>query len=81
MKRNIINPNEDIIVNVLALCYEIWCTRNKKCFEGVEIDVEATVQKAQRSIVNYNSASTVLLGMLNGGPNIPISRCSLDTPC
>lgn len=27
------------------LCYEIWCTRNKKkCFEGIEIYVAAAVQ-------------------------------------
>ncbi len=56
-------------------------SRNKKCFEGTDVDVASTVQKEQRSIVNFKSASTVLLGMLNGGPNIPISRCSLDTPC
>jgi len=72
LKRNIIDANMDIIVNVLALCYEIWCTRNNECFDGAEIDVAATVQKAQRSIVNFNNASIVLLEMLNGGPNLPI---------
>jgi len=73
LKRIIIDENEDVIVNVLALCYEIWCTRNKKCFEGTEIDVATTVHKAQRSIANFNSANTVLLETLSGGPNLPIS--------
>jgi len=59
LKRNIIDTNENILVNVMALCYEI--------------DVVVTVQKAQRFIVNFNSASTVLMEMLNGGPNLPIS--------
>jgi len=45
----------------------------KKCFEGTEIDVATTVHKAQRSIVNFNSANTVLFETLSGGPNLPIS--------
>ena len=72
LEENIIDVDEDIIVHVLALCYEIWCARNKKCFEGTDVDVVATVQKAQRSIANCNSANTVLL-TLSGCPNLPIS--------
>jgi hypothetical protein len=56
------------------MCYEIWCTRNKKCLEGIEIDVATTIQKAQRSIANFNSANMVLLETLSGGSNIPISN-------
>ena len=65
LDRNIIDVDEDIIVHILVLCYEIWCARNKKCFEGTNVDVTATVQKAQRSIVNCKSASTVLLKTLS----------------
>jgi hypothetical protein len=68
LEENIIDVDEDIIVHVLTLCYEIWRARNKKCFEGADVDVAATVQKAQRSIVNFKSASTVLVKTLNGGP-------------
>jgi len=35
----------------LMLMYKIWCTRNKKCFAGIDVDVVATIQKAQRSIL------------------------------
>ena len=73
MEENIIDVDEDIIVQVLALCYEIWCARNKKCFEGAEVDVAATLQKAHRSIGNFKSASTVLVETLSGGPILPIS--------
>jgi len=45
LKTNIIDTNEDSIVNMLALCYEILCTRNKKCFEGTKIDMAVTMQK------------------------------------
>jgi len=41
LERNIINVDEDIIVHDLTLCYEIWCARNKKCFEGTDVDVTA----------------------------------------
>ena len=44
-----------------------------KCFEGIDVDVTATIQKAQRSIVNFKSASTVLMETLSGGPILPIS--------
>ena len=47
---------EENIIDV----HEIWCDRNKKCFEGTDVDVAATVQKAQRSTVNFKNASTVL---------------------
>jgi len=72
---NIIDVNEDIIVHVLVLCYEIWCARNKKCFEGTGVDVAATIQKIQRSIVNFNSAGTMLVETLSGGPILPIDDC------
>jgi hypothetical protein len=73
LERNIIDVDEDIIVHVLVLCYEIWCARNKKCFEGTDVDVTVIVQKAHRSIVNFKSANTVLLKALSGGPILPIS--------
>jgi hypothetical protein len=60
--------------------YEIWCTRNKKCFEGTEIDVATTVHKARRSIANFNSANTMLLETLSGGPNLPISDVHWTPP-
>jgi len=47
-------------------------SRNKKCFEGTDVDVASTVQKEQRSIVNFKSASTVLVEILSGGPILPI---------
>ncbi|KEH31555.1 hypothetical protein MTR_4g098825 [Medicago truncatula] len=68
LEENIIDVDEDIIVHVLALCYEIWCARNKKCFEGTDVDVAATIQKAQRSIGSFKSASTVLVETLSEGP-------------
>jgi len=71
LEKNIINADEDIIVQVLALRYEIWCTRNKKCFEENDVDV-ATIQKAQKSIVNFKSASTVVIETLSGGPILSI---------
>jgi ribonuclease HI len=77
---NIINATEDVIVHVLALSYEIWCARNKKCFEGTDVNVAAIVQKAQRSIVNFKSASTVLLETLSGGPTLPISDVHWTPP-
>jgi len=55
------------------LCYEIWCARNKKCFEETEVDVAVIVQKAQRFIGNFKNASTVLVETLSGGPILPIS--------
>jgi len=51
LEDNIIDVDEDIIVHILALCYKIWCARKKKCFEGIDVDVVATIQKAQRSIL------------------------------
>jgi len=51
----------------------IWCARNKKYFEGTDVDVAATVQKAQRSIVNFKRANTVLTETLSGRPILPIS--------
>ena len=65
---DIIDVDEDIIVHVLALCYEIWCARNKKCFEGTDVDVASTVQKTQKSIMNFKNASSVLVEKLSGGP-------------
>jgi len=80
LEENIIDVDEDIIVHVLALCYEMWCARNKKCFEGIDVDVAATVQKAQRSIVNFKSASTVLAETLSGGLIFPISDVHWTPP-
>jgi len=40
-----------------------------KGFEGIDLDVVATDQKAQRSIVNFKSVSTVMLETL--------SRCQI----
>jgi len=80
LEENIIDVNEDIIVHVLALCYEIWCARNKKCFEEADVDVAATIQKAQRSIVNFKSVSMVLVKTLNGGPILPISDVHWTPP-
>jgi len=80
LEKNIIDVDEDIIVHVLALCYEIWCVRNKKCFDGIDVDVTATIQKAQRSIVNFKSASTVLMETLSGGPILPISDVHWTPP-
>jgi len=54
------------------MSYEPWRVRNKKCFEGTDVDVTAIVQKAQRSIVNCKSAGTVLLETLSGSPTLPI---------
>jgi hypothetical protein len=42
--------------------------------------VTATVQKAQRSIVNFKSASTVLVETLSGGPILPISDVHWTPP-
>jgi len=50
LKRNIIEVDEDFIIHVLVLCYEIWYARNKKCFEGIDVDVVVIVQKAQKSL-------------------------------
>ncbi|KEH38161.1 hypothetical protein MTR_2g061390 [Medicago truncatula] len=80
LEENIIDVDEDIIVHVLALCYEIWCARNKKCFEGADVDVTTTVQKAQRSIMNFKSVSTVLMETLSGGPVLPISNVHWTPP-
>jgi len=63
----------DIIVHVLALCYEIL-------FEGTDVDVAASVQKAQKSIVNFKSASTMLLETLSGDPILPISNVHWAPP-
>jgi len=70
LEKNIINVEEDIIVHVLALRYEIWCARNKKCFEGIDV---ATVQNAQIYILNLKSASTVMMETLSGGSILSIS--------
>jgi len=43
-----------------------------RCFEGTDVDVAATIQKAQRSIMNFKSVSTVLVDTLSGGPILPI---------
>ena len=80
LEENIIDVDEDIIVHILAMCYKIWCARNKKCFEREDVDVAATVQKAQRSIVNFKSASTVLTETLSGGPVLPISDVHWTPP-
>ena len=73
LERNIIDVDEDIIVHVLALWYEIRCARNKKFFEGTDIDATTIVQKAQRSIVNFKSDSTMLFETLSGCPILSIS--------
>ena len=73
LEDNIIDVDEDIIVHILALCYKIWCARKKKCFEGIDVDVVATIQKAQRSIVNFKSVGTVLVETLSGDPILQIS--------
>jgi len=62
----------DMVCFLYRLCYEIWCARNKKCFEGTDVDVAATVQKAQRSIMNFKSAGTMLVETLSGGPILTI---------
>ena len=62
------------------MCYEIWCARNKKCFEGTDVDVATTIQKTQRSIVNFKSASKVLVETLSEGPILPISDVHLTPP-
>jgi len=80
LEENIIDVDEDIIVHVPALCYEIWCARNKKCFEGTDVDLAATIEKAQRSIVNFKSASKVLVETLSGGPILPISDVHWTPP-
>ena len=40
----------------------------------------AIVQKAQRSIVNFKSANTVLLEALSGGPILPVSDVHWTPP-
>lgn len=40
----------------------------------------ATIQKAQRSIVNFKNASTVLVETLSGGPILPISDVHWTPP-
>jgi hypothetical protein len=50
LEENIIDVDEDVIVHVMVLCYEIWCARNKECFEETDDDVAATVQKVQISM-------------------------------
>jgi hypothetical protein len=80
LEKNIIDVNEDIIVYVLALCYKIWCAKNKKYLEGTDVDVAAIVQKAQRSIVNFKSASTVLIETLNGVSILSISNVHWTPP-
>jgi len=80
LEENIIDVDEDIIVHILALCYEIRCARNKKYFEGTDVDVASTVQKAQRPIVNFKSASSVLVERLSGGPILPISDVHWTPP-
>jgi len=52
----------------------------RKCFEGTDVDVTVIVQKAQRSIVNFKSASTVLLEALSWGPILPISDVHWTPP-
>ncbi|AES65486.1 hypothetical protein MTR_2g039980 [Medicago truncatula] len=56
------------------------CTRNNKCFEGTDVDVDDTVQKVQRSIVNFKSVSTVLVETLSGGQILLISDVHLTPP-
>jgi len=51
-----------------------------KSFEGTDVDVAATVQKAHKSIVNFKSASTVLVETLSGGPILPISDVHWTPP-
>jgi hypothetical protein len=41
--RNIIDASENVIVHVLTLCYQIWCARNKKYFDGTGIKVATIV--------------------------------------
>ena len=72
LQTNVIDADEDVIVHVLTMCYEIWCARNKICFDGTDVNVVANVQKAQKSIVIFKSASTVLLETLSEGPTWPI---------
>ena len=60
--------------------FEISCARNKKCFEGIDVDVAATIQKAQRSIVNFKSTSTVLVETLSGCAILPISDVHWTPP-
>ncbi|AES87498.1 hypothetical protein MTR_4g028260 [Medicago truncatula] len=57
----------------------VWSARNKKCFEGIDVDV-ATVTKAQSSIVNFKSASTTMIETLSGGPILSISDVHLTPP-
>jgi len=64
----------------LALDYEICCDKNKKCFERIDVDV-ATVQKAQRSIVNFKSASTVIMETLSRGSILSILDVHWTTLC
>ena len=72
LERNIIDVDEDNIVHILALCYEIWCDRSMKYFEGADLDVAATFQKTQRYNLNIKSANTMLLETLSGCPILPI---------
>jgi len=63
----------DIVVHALAMCYEIYGVLEiRNVLRETDVDLVVTVQKAQRSILNFKSASIVLLKILSGGPILSI---------
>lgn len=47
---------------VMAICYEIWWSRNKRCFEGIEIPCAVRCcNKALKNVHNFNYAHNVVV--------------------
>lgn len=42
------NALDEIVEQIISLCYEIWLARNKLTFKGKETSIEELVRKPQR---------------------------------
>jgi len=62
----ILYEDVEIIQIVMAICYEIWWSRNKRCFVGIEIPCAVRgCNKALKNVHNFNYAHNVLVQIMN----------------
>jgi len=75
----VVNEDREVVQLVVAICYEIWRVRNKRCFEGIDIPCALSVcNSACKAIQDFNSAENMLWSVIQPA-SVPISAVRWTT--
>lgn len=77
----IIHEARDIVQLVVAICYEIWKVRNKRCFERIDMPNALSVcNSAIKAIHEFNSIDALLLRSVINPIPVPVSAVRWTSP-